>query len=92
MSCLPKPILPALTHCSNVIFRPKSTINGQLPFSEIYVDSNEFLEAKQPNGMKIFQFHCPLFFMNAHNFKTNLYNKALDISKYVQNKAISANF
>ncbi|CAG2117879.1 unnamed protein product [Medioppia subpectinata] len=59
---------------------PKSTINGQLPFSEIYVDSQEFSEAKQIPGIKIFQFHCPLFFMNSHNFKTNLYKKTLNIS------------
>ena len=25
--------------------------------------------------------------MNAHNFKTNLYKKALDISKYVNNRS-----
>ncbi|XP_054163080.1 prestin-like isoform X2 [Oppia nitens] len=66
-----------------VLFRftmPKSTINGQLAFSEIYVDTNEFSEAKQINGIKIFQFHCPLFFMNSQNFKSNLFKKTLNVS------------
>lgn len=68
-----------------MIFSPKSSLNGQLPFSEVYLPINEYIEAKEIHGIKIFQFSCALFFLNVNSFKTSLYKKALNISKYVIN-------
>lgn len=50
---------------------------GQVPFTEIYVDSELYAKAIQLRGIRIFQFSCPLFFLNCDYFKEMLFTKTL---------------
>lgn len=59
------------------IFRPSSTTLGQVPFTEIYVDSELYSKAIQLRGIRIFQFSCSLFFLNCDYFKEQLFTKTL---------------
>lgn len=66
----------------NLIFfsftnRPSSTLLGQVPFTEIYVDSELYSKAIQLKGIRIFQYSCPLFFLNCDYFKEQLFIKTL---------------
>lgn len=57
--------------------RPSSTLLGQVPFTEVYVDSELYAKAIQLRGIRIFQFSCPLFFLNCDYFKEMLFTKTL---------------
>ena len=59
---------------------PSSTLLGQLPSTEIYVDLLHFKEAKEISGVKIFQYSCSLFFMNRDHFRESLYQKTLEVT------------
>lgn len=48
-----------------------------MPFTEIYVDSELYAKAIQLRGIRIFQFSCPLFFLNCDYFKEMLFTKTL---------------
>lgn len=56
---------------------PSSTILGQVPFTEVYVDSEIYSKAIQLKGIRVFQFSCPLFFLNKEYFKEMLFTKTL---------------
>lgn len=58
---------------------PGSTLLGQLPFTEIYVDVAHFKKAQEIPGIKIYQYSCSLFFMNRDHFKEGLYQKCLNL-------------
>jgi len=60
---------------------------GRLSNSELYVNINQYREAVEIEGMKIFNFSCALFFMNRHTFKESLYKKVLNISSYERRNA-----
>ena len=59
---------------------PSSTLLGQLPSTDIYVDLIHFKKAKEITGIKIYQYSCCLFFMNRDHFKESLINKTLAMS------------
>ncbi|KAI1290752.1 Prestin [Halotydeus destructor] len=59
---------------------PSSTILGQLPYTEIYVDIVHFNAAHEITGIKIFQYNCSLFFMNRDHFRNSLFQRCLSIS------------
>lgn len=61
-------------------FRPTSTLLGQLPRTEIYVDKTHFKEAKEIPGIKIYQFSSALFFINRDYFKDDLLLKTLNLT------------
>ncbi len=56
---------------------------GRLSNSELYVNINDYREAIEIEGIKIFRFSCALFFINRHSFKESLYKKTLNISRYL---------
>ena len=59
---------------------PSSTLLGQLPSTEIYVDLLHFKKAKEITGIKIYQYSCSLFFMNRDHFKESLFSKTLEVT------------
>ena len=59
---------------------PSSTLLGQLPSTEIYVDLLHFKKAKEISGTRIFQYSCSLFFINRDHFKDSLFQKTLEVS------------
>lgn len=59
---------------------PSSTLLGQLPSTDIYVDLIHFKKAKEIPGIKIYQYSCCLFFMNRDHFKESLFQKTLGMS------------
>lgn len=59
---------------------PSSTLLGQLPSTEIYVDLLHFKKAKEITGIRIYQYSCSLFFMNRDHFKESLFSKTLEVT------------
>jgi hypothetical protein len=57
-------------------------ILGQVPNSELYVNIDDYSEAKELKGIKIFQYSCALFFINRNSFKENLYKKVFKVSRF----------
>ena len=58
-------------------FRPTSSLLGQIPLTEIYVELNKYQNAKQIPGIIIFRFSSPIFYLNSEILKEHLTNFVL---------------
>ena len=52
--------------------RPTSSLLGCLPSTEIYVDIEKYIKAKEIYGIKILRFCAPIFYLSIDNFKTTV--------------------
>lgn len=57
-------------------YHPKSRVLGQLPYTEIYLDTRQHRAVKEIPGVKIIQFG-PLFFMNKDMFQESVLKRTL---------------
>ena len=58
-------------------YHPKSRLLGQLPYTEIYLDTKQHRAVKEIPGIKIIQFTSPLFFMNKDMFQESILKRTL---------------
>lgn len=58
-------------------YHPKSRLLGQLPYTEIYLDTRQHRAVKEIPGVKIIQFTSPLFFMNKDMFQESILKRTL---------------
>lgn len=63
--------------------RPSTTLMGQVKGTEIYMDKFQNSLYETP-GVKIFQFHAPLFFANVEFFQEKLYESTVNPSTCIQ--------
>lgn len=52
------------------LLTPNHSILGQLPGTEIYVDTNAFVDSKEIDNVKIFRFNSALCYLNRTMFKS----------------------
>lgn len=58
--------------------KPNSCLLGQMPGTDIYRDLNNYSEAKEVPGIKIFRFEQSLFFVNTEHFRNSLYKRTIN--------------